>query len=83
MSRYTPGERASNVFDKEACLMRAHSLACAAINLLMDARKELSVHGKMQELGLEAYRVAKDVEWLSDEIEHHRRLLSNKEGCAK
>ena len=78
MIRYTPGERASNVFDKEACLMRAHSLACVAINLLMDARKELSVYGKMQELGLEAYRVAKDVECLSDEIERQRLLLSTR-----
>ena len=75
MSRYTPAERASNAFDKAACLMRAHSLACVAINLLMDARKELGIYGKMPELGREAYRVAKDVEWLEREIERHRRLL--------
>lgn len=74
MSRCTPGERASNMFDKEACLMRAHSLACVAINLLMDARKELSVYSKMNDLGLEAYRAAKNVEWLSEEIERHRRI---------
>lgn len=82
MSMYTPGARASNAFDKEACLIRAHSLACVAINLLLDARKELSVYGKMQELGLGAYRVARDVAWLSDEIERKRILLSNTKGEA-
>ena len=79
MNRYTPGQRSSQ-HSTEACLIRAHALAAVAINLLMDARKELNIYGKMPYLGCEAYRVAKDVQWLETEIERHRRRLSNTEG---
>ena len=75
MDRYSPGERSSD-HTKEMCLIRAHSLISVAINLLMDARKELSAYGNMPELGREAYRVAKNIEWLENEIENTRRLIS-------
>ena len=72
MNRFTPGERAFNSKNSQASLIRAHAMACIALNMLMDARKELCHHKHVHPLALEAYRLAHDVEKLADKIEMQR-----------
>jgi len=57
--RCSPGERAYDICEQKSALIRAHAMACVAVNLLMDARKELWRHGNVQKLALESYRAAK------------------------
>ena len=77
MKRCSPGDR-SALYSTEACLVRAHCLMSVAINLLMDSRKELREYEALHVLGRESYRVAKEIEWLCDEIERTRRSLETK-----
>ena len=73
MNRWSPGERAYDMGEQQSALIRAHAMSCVAINLLMDARKELWRHGNVPKLALEAYRAAKCAETLADKIEWRRR----------
>ena len=73
MNRWSPGERAYDMGEQQSALIRAHAMACVALNLLMDARKELWRHGNVPEMALESYRAAKCVETLADKIEWRRR----------
>lgn len=81
MNRWSPGERAYDMGEQQSALIRAHAMACVALNLLMDARKELWRHGNVPEMALESYRAAKCAESLADKIEWRRRKDTlNKDG---
>ena len=65
MGRYSPSER-SLTHDEQSKLTRVHTLLACAINIMLDARKEMAdchLRGsKCQDMAVAIFRLAKEIE---------------------